>query len=102
MSILYIKLKLRSSSIEWCRVGCCYLKTNIDININKDKWLHHTDFGKVTYGIAQGSIIGTLIFILYANDLFKEIKYPNALLLYADDTLLWSNGKSMDECERLG
>ena len=60
------------------------------------------DCQKVTYGIAQGSIIGPLIYILYANDIFCEIPDPNAILMYADDTLLISKGKSMIECERKG
>ena len=54
---------------------------------------------KVTYGIAQGSIVGPLIYLLYANDIFSKITDPNAILMYADDTLLLSKGKSVSECE---
>ena len=51
----------------------------------------------VTYGIAQGSIVGPLIYILYANDVFREIDDPKAMIMYADDTLLLSTGTSLDE-----
>ena len=61
-----------------------------------------SEVGKVTYGIAQGSIIGPLIYILYANDVFYEIKDRRAVLMYADDTLLISTGTSMTHCIQQG
>ena len=53
---------------------------------------------KVTYGIAQGSILGPLIYILYANDVFHEVNDQKSMLMYADDTLLIDTGKSSAEC----
>ena len=52
---------------------------------------------KLTYGTAQGSILGPLIFILYVNDLFINIENQKSVLMYADDTLLVNSGKSIDE-----
>ena len=43
---------------------------------------------QVTYGTAQGSILGPLIFILYVNDIFSSIDQDNSAFMYADDTLL--------------
>ena len=43
---------------------------------------------QVTYGTAQGSILGPLIFILYVNDLFLSLGQDNSIHMYADDTLL--------------
>ena len=48
---------------------------------------------KLTYGTAQGSILGPLLFILYVNNLFVEIENQKSVLMYADDTLLVNNGK---------
>ena len=53
---------------------------------------------KVTYGIAQGSILGPLIYILYANDVFQEIADSKTIIMYADDTLLLSSGTTLAEC----
>ena len=50
---------------------------------------------KLTYGTAQGSILGPLLFILYVNDLFAEIENQRSVLMYADDTLLMNNGKTI-------
>ena len=49
-----------------------------------------SDMGNVTYGIAQGSIVGPLIYILYANDVFQELNDDKAIFMYADDTLILS------------
>ena len=43
---------------------------------------------QVTYGTAQGSILGPLIFILYVNSIFNSIEPDNSAFMYADDTLL--------------
>ena len=42
----------------------------------------------VTYGTAQGSILGPLIFILYVNDMFRSVDQDNSMYMYADDTLI--------------
>ena len=57
---------------------------------------------KVTYGIVQGSIVGPLIYISYANDAFQEIDDQKAILMYSDDTLLLSKGAHINECIRKG
>ena len=44
----------------------------------------------VTYGTAQGSILGPLIFILYVNDVFTSLKVDASIYMYADDTLIIS------------
>ena len=61
-----------------------------------------SDSSRVTYDIAQGSIIGPLIYILYANDVFQKINYPRAVLMYADDILVLSKGNTLNECVRSG
>ena len=52
---------------------------------------------KLSYGTAQGSILGPLLFILFVNDLFEEIENRKSILMYADDTLLINNGTTVDE-----
>ena len=43
---------------------------------------------KITYGTAQGSTLGPLIFILYVNAFFKSLDNETSIHMYADDTLL--------------
>ena len=51
----------------------------------------------VTYGTAQGSILGPLIFILYVNDIFTTINQDNSIYMYADDTLILSKSDNVEE-----
>ena len=56
---------------------------------------HASTPAQVTYGTAQGSILGPLLFILYVNDVFKSLSPNLAVYMYADDTLLVSKANSM-------
>ena len=51
---------------------------------------------QVTYGTAQGSILGPLIFILYVNDIFQSLGHDNSIHMYADDTLLTCRASDID------
>ena len=57
---------------------------------------HVSTRAPVTYGTAQGSILGPLIFILYVNDLFDYIKHDSSIYMYADDTLLVCESDNID------
>ena len=44
--------------------------------------------GCVTYGTAQGSVLGPLIYIIYVNDVLKLMSEDYKMFLYADDILI--------------
>ena len=43
-----------------------------------------SDFGKVSCGVPQSSILGPLLFLIYVDDMLEAVK--SNLLLYADDS----------------
>ena len=47
-----------------------------------------TDFSPVDCGVPQGSVLGPLLFLIYINDLEKDIK--SNVNFFADDTMLFS------------
>ena len=52
----------------------------------------YSTFLPVTQGVLQGSVLGPLFYIIYANDLISVIKNCG-IALYADDTVLYSADK---------
>ena len=44
----------------------------------------------ITYGTVQGSFLGPLLFNIFCNDIYLNVKYCN-LILFADDTTLYAS-----------
>ena len=51
---------------------------------------------KVTSGVPQGSVLGSLLFVIFINDLSSRIVKDSKL--YADDTKVISINHSQDDC----
>ena len=48
-----------------------------------------SDWGEITHGVPQGSILGLLLFLLYIIDLPSLTNKNNKIVLFADDTSLF-------------
>ena len=51
----------------------------------------------VTSGIPQGSVLGPTLFVIYINDLPEIIDDKSDIYLFADDTKLWREMKTLDD-----
>jgi hypothetical protein len=56
--------------------------------LNNNYFISISDWGEVTQGVPQGSIIGPLLFLIYINNLPHSINKNNKIVLFADDTSL--------------
>ena len=84
--ILCEKLKLMGvGCIDWFLSYLSERKQFVTLNNT------NSNFGLVTCGVPQGSILGPLLFLCYINDM--PISVTCRLLLYADDSALLVRGK---------
>lgn len=51
------------------------------------------------HGVPQRSVLGSLLFVLYINDIVKAVKYCTCKL-FADDTMIYISGRDLNEIER--
>ena len=57
-----------------------------------------SDYGKLSYGVPQGSILGPLMFLIYVSDMPQPVK--SNPFLYADDLCLMDQDRNVDEIEK--
>ena len=56
----------------------------------------YSSFLAVKQGVPQGSVLGPLLYVIYSNDIVEKIK-NSGFAFYADDTVLYSKKKSLDQ-----
>ena len=57
-----------------------------------------SDYGKLSYGVPQGSVLGPLMFLIYVSDMPQPVK--SNPFLYADDLCLMDQDRNVDEIEK--
>ena len=81
-------IRFAKGTLQWFR---SYLSEQIFL-VNSESKL--SDFGKISCGVPEGSILGPLLFLIYGNDMPKAVR--SALLLYADDSCILYQHKNFE------
>ena len=61
----------------------------------------HSDWADVTSGVPQGSVLGPLLFLIYINDISKNLSPNTKIRLFADDSLLYRTISSPSDSAQL-
>ena len=91
--ILIGKLKfygISNNTLEWFQSYMTDRKQFIEFLNEK------SDFIKIKTGVPQGSILGSLLFIIYINDIVNATSYFESIL-YADDTSLINTSINLND-----
>ena len=59
----------------------------------------YSEWVDATSGVPQGSVIGTLLFLLYVNDIPESLQCM--VKMFADDTKVFNKVKTTDDCDKL-
>ena len=85
-------IKFSESTIKWFK---SYLSERIFL-VNIENKL--SDFGKISCGVPQGSILGPLLFLNYVNDMPQAV--TSTLILYEDDSRILYQHKDVEQIEK--
>jgi hypothetical protein len=86
---------IRGTSLKWLESYLAPRSITVSLNGCSSKMARLSHFG-----VPQGSILGPLLFIVYANDLPRCLSHSQAIL-YADDTTIFISGKDVTDLSRL-
>ena len=73
--------KVSQQITDWVEAYLSNRKQRVLVNGTRSEW------EAVSSGVPQGSVLGPVLFLIYINDLPKEVK--NCIRLFADDTKLY-------------
>ena len=79
---------MRGKTNDWFASYLQNRKMRVKCKTSSTGKLEYSRYQTVTYGTPQGSCLGPLIFIIFTNDLHKQLM-NTASLLFADDTTLY-------------
>ena len=77
-----VELGLDSTVTDWFKSYLCNHRQRVLANNTFSPWQ------SITQGVPQGSVLGPLFYILYANDIVEKVNSCK-IALYADDTVLY-------------
>ena len=80
---------IRGITNEWLKSYLSNRSLRTKINVASNQIVYSEKFN-ITYGMAQGSCLGPLLFILFCNDTHLLPIY-RTLILFADDTTLFNH-----------
>ena len=85
-------IKFSESTVKWFK---SYISERILLANIENKL---SDFGKISCGVPQGSILGPLLFLIYINNMLQAV--TSTLLLYANDSCILYQHKDVVQIEK--
>ena len=85
---------VRGTAHKWFQSYFSNRKQCVDVKGNL------SEFDSIEHGVAQGSILGPLLFLIYINDIINSSSYVR-FLLFADDTSIFCSDKDPKQLKKI-
>ena len=95
--VLFDKLAIygiRGVALEWYKSYLRNRQLRVKCMVASSSKQEYSDYEQVTYGTPQGSCLGPLLFLIFGNDLFRNLDYCNNLQ-FADDTTIYKGHRNL-------
>ena len=89
------KYGIRGVAKEWYRSYLTNRQMRVKCCVSSTGKCEHSKYLPLTYGAPQGSCLGPLIFLIFTNDLHRQIENCN-IILFADDTTLYKTHRNLN------
>ena len=89
------KYGIRGVAKEWYKSYLTNRQMRVKCCVSSTGKLEYSNYQPLTYGAPQGSCLGPLIFLLFTNDLYRQIENCNPIL-FADDTTLYKTHRNLN------
>ena len=96
-NVLFEKLELygiRGVALNWFKSYLCNRQLRVKCMVSSSQKQEYSDYKDVEYGTPQGSCLGPLLFLIFSNDLYRQLEHCNNLQ-FADDTTIYKGHRSI-------
>jgi len=88
---------IRGVSGDWFRFYFTNIWQKVEVKSADTALIFFSDWGKLKHGVPQGVILGSVLFIIYINDLLLWINSISEPILFADDTNVTISSRNYDD-----
>ena len=88
------KYGIRGIALKWFKSYLTDRTMRVKCNVASSGKTEYSTYLNITYGTPQGSCLGPLIFLIFTNDLYRNLVYSSAIL-FADDTTLYKTHRNL-------
>ena len=85
---------IRGIANNWFRDYLTNRKIRTKCTVASTGKTEYSEYKAIKFGTPQGSCLGPLIFIIFTNDLHKQLQHCNSIL-FADDTTLYKSHRNL-------
>ena len=85
---------IRGIAHDWFRSYLSNRKMRVKCLVSSTGKTKFSEYADITYGTPQGSCLGPLIYLIFTNDLAKNVTHCNTIM-FADDTTLYKTHNNL-------